>query len=345
MSQRFRRGLAVGKFSPLHRGHEALIRRAIECCDEVLLISYSQPELPGCDAERRDRWLSSVFPGIRHVAVTDQRLRAWGCSADGLRKVPRDDASAATHRRFCALLCLEILGGPVDAVFTGEKYGDGFAEELTRCFRERETSIPRVTHVSVNREAVPISGTEIRRDVDAHREWLAPVVYGSFVRRVCLLGGESTGKSTLAVALARVLDTAYVAEYGRELWDERTGRLTFEDMRRIAEVQVSREEEAAPEAHRYLFCDTSPLTTLFYSREMFGKAEPELERLANRAYDFTVLCMPDFAFVQDGTRQPESFRQRQHEWYVRELATRRIPYVSVLGPVEARVMQIVDLLP
>lgn len=50
---------------------------------------------------------------------------------------------------------------------------------------------------------------------------LAHDVYRSFVRRICLLGGESTGKSTLSKALADVLDTAYVAEFGRDYWEEK----------------------------------------------------------------------------------------------------------------------------
>jgi NadR type nicotinamide-nucleotide adenylyltransferase len=159
-----------------------------------------------------------------------------------------------------------------------------------------------------------------------------------------LLGGESSGKSTLAEALAREFSTSHVAEYGRELWDAKSGVLTFEDMLRIAEVQIQREEEAVMRANRFLFCDTSPLTTLFYSNHMFGKAEPALEHLAERRYDFTILCAPDFSFVQDGTRQPESFRMRQHDWYLNELAKREIACRLVTGSLEARIAQTRDLL-
>ncbi|WP_163317363.1 AAA family ATPase, partial [Enterobacter hormaechei] len=82
-----------------------------------------------------------------------------------------------------------------------------------------------------------------------------------FVRRICLLGGESTGKSTLSKALADVLDTAYVTEFGRDYWEEKNGVLTADDLLHIAREQVRREQQA--EANRYLICDTSPLTTLF----------------------------------------------------------------------------------
>ena len=63
MSARFRRGLVVGKFAPLHKGHELVIGRALADCDEVIVISYSKPELPGCSpAERGRSGCSRGFP-------------------------------------------------------------------------------------------------------------------------------------------------------------------------------------------------------------------------------------------------------------------------------------------
>jgi NadR type nicotinamide-nucleotide adenylyltransferase len=188
------------------------------------------------------------------------------------------------QRRAVASLCLQALGGAVDAVFTSEAYGEGFAQELTRCFRARDPMASEVRHVLVDleRRQVPISSSRILADVHAHRAFLSPCVYASFVGRVCLLGGESTGKSTLAEALARHLATLSVAEYGRELWVRKSGRLAFEDLLHIAEVQAAREDEAAGRANRWLVCDTSPLTTLFYSRHLFGRADP-LTREARRA--------------------------------------------------------------
>jgi HTH-type transcriptional repressor of NAD biosynthesis genes len=341
MSKRFQQGLVVGKFSPLHRGHELVISRALEECGEVFLLSYSKPEMPGCDATRRDQWMSAIFPTARHLAVTDERLRKWVKPGEGPLEVPANDANESTHRRFCGFLCQEIFGVTIDAVFTSEDYGDGFAEELTRYFREHRPTCPPVKHVQVDRsrQQLPVSGTLLRQDIHAGREWLSPLVYASFVQRVCLLGGESSGKSTLAEALAREFNTSHVAEYGRELWDTKSGTLAFEDMQHIAEVQIQHEETATMHANRFLFCDTSPLTTLFYSNHMFGKAEPKLERLAERRYDFTILCAPDFPFVQDGTRQVETFRMLQHEWYLKALAERGIAYRLVTGSMKARISQ------
>lgn len=94
------------------------------------------------------------------------------------------------------------------------------------------------------------------------------------------------------------------------------------------------------DARRYLVCDTSPLTTLFYSRHLFGRVEPELELLAERAYALHVLCAPDFPFQQDGTRQDEAFRALQHAWYRAELARRGWPWVEVAGTVAERIQRV-----
>jgi HTH-type transcriptional repressor of NAD biosynthesis genes len=157
-----------------------------------------------------------------------------------------------------------------------------------------------------------------------------------------LLGGESSGKTTLAGALAARLGTAWVPEYGRELWERRGGVLTPEDLRAIGHEQVRREDAAAPLARGVLICDTSPLTTWGYSGWMFGTPDPALAPLARRRYEGVVLCEPDFAFVQDGTRQPSDFRLRQHEWYVAQVAGLGMPVVRAAGALEQRITQVMD---
>jgi HTH-type transcriptional repressor of NAD biosynthesis genes len=342
--KRFRRGLVVGKFSPLHRGHQLVIDRAFADCDEVVILSYTKPEFAGCEPERRAGWLAALYPSARRLVVTDGLLCARGLDIT----VPHNDANETVHRRFCGWLCRDVLEVTVDAVFTSEDYGPGFAAELTAFFREGDPRFGGVAHVLVDKQrtSVPISGTAIRAEVHAHRASLSSEVYASFVQRVALLGGESTGKSTLAKALAEALRTISVDEYGRELWVQKDGKLVFEDLQHIGEEQVRREEAAlrTSSANRHLICDTTPLTTLFYSDALFGKVAPGLAVLAGRPYDLTVLCEPDFPFVQDGTRQQPDFRDRQHRWYLERLNAQGSRLVRVGGTVAQRVSQVIDAL-
>jgi len=336
--KRFATGLVVGKFCPLHRGHQYLLDRAQSQCERLAIISYTKPEFPGHEPERRERWLAALYPDALRLVVDDARLAAYGAA------LPHNEAPDHEHRAFVAWLLREVLRIEVDAVFTSEAYGDGFAAALSQAQDERGG--PAVVHVSVDeaRAAVPVAGTAVRADVHGRRASLDPLVYRDFVRRVAILGGESTGKSTLAVSLAAALGTRHAAEYGRELWEHKQGQLVSDDMLHIAQVQAAREEILMDSAHRLLLCDTTPLTTLLYAHAMFGEACPELEALAGRPYDEVLLCAPDVPFVQDGTRREEAFRHWQHQWYLRELAARNIPYRLLTGTWQERTAQALNIL-
>lgn len=340
MRKAFRRGLVVGKFSPLHLGHELLIREALAQCEQLFLLSYSLPELPGCEAPRRERWLQARFAEVPALVITPASIDAWRGEGRVLPDLPHNDAPDVEQRQFVAELCQVVLGTTVDAVFTSEGYGDGFAAHLAACFGHP------VQHLCVDqaRGAVPISGTRLREDPHGLKAFLAPPVYADFVERILLLGGESTGKSSLAAALAQVLGSVHVAEFGREHWLAKDGALEYHDLLHIGRTQVERENAAAEGANRYLVCDTSPLTTLFYSGAMFGCAEPELQRLAERPYQHIFLCADDFPFVQDGTRQDDSFRRRQQAWYRDELQRRGWVYHELCGSLAERVAQALEIL-
>ncbi|WON78853.1 AAA family ATPase [Serratia sp. UGAL515B_01] len=333
--KRFTTGLIVGKFALLHCGHEILINAALDACEKLVIVSYSSPELPGFSPDKRRCYLQARFPQAQVLVFSSEEASLWG-----IGPMPHNEHDDDSHRHFVALLCLQKLNIMPEAVFTAEDYGDGFAQVLSMHFHQQ------VSHVRLQRESGPeaVSGTLIRSDIHKYRHLVAPEVYAHFVHRICILGGVSTGKSTLSVALAAALGTESISEYGRERWEERKGHLIFDDMLEIAQTQLLRETTARP--HRYLVCDTSPLTTLFYSLSMFGRAEPSLKELACQHYDTVVLCADDFPFHQDGTRQDDSFRQRQQKWYIDELTARNIPFLYVTGSVEQRLNTILaNLIP
>lgn len=331
----FRHGLVIGKFCPLHLGHELLIRAALERCDEVLVLSYTRPEFAHCEPFERRRWFSLRFPFERFP-----RLR-WCVLDPETVDIPHNDASAEAHRRFCGEQCAARFGCAPDAVFTSEDYGPGFAASLSAQFGHA------VTHVSVDpdRAHVPVSATQLRDDPFAHRAHVSPEVFAGLVPRIGVLGGESSGKTSLVRALAGQRPTTLhcAAEYGRELWVEQGGRLDEADLPRIAEAQIAREEAVAQrEGCRWVIGDTTPLTTLFYCLADFGRAPPRLHELARRHYDLLVLCEPDFDFVQDGTRRDDAFRRRQHAWYLERLAPVADRVLRVGGSIEQRMKAVID---
>ncbi len=287
--RRFRHGLVVGKFAPLHRGHAHVIETALAACERVSVWTYANPEFPSMPADVRRQWLRTLFP-----------------TADVLPAAPDpppDAAPDATHQAYAAAT-LAAWSVDVDAVFSSEAYGDGLAAALG------------AVHVCVDpdRTRHPVSGTATRADVHAHREALDPRVYAHFVRRVVLMGAESTGKTTLAAALSAHYETAWVEEYGRFVFEREDRTLTPMHHLEIAHGHIALEDTAVREGRvrRVLVSDTGPLTTLHWSYLLTRTAEPALAALADGhadRYALTLVCGDDGRFAQDGWRSSTDVRE------------------------------------
>ena len=161
------------------------------------------------------------------------------------------------------------------------------------------------------------------------------------VARVAILGAESSGKSTLAAALAAHYGTLWVPEYLREFVDS-AGRVPYEaDQYPIARTQMERENAAAKEATRFLFCDTTPLMTALYSMVYWGRVDAQLAAL-DRVHDyaFTLVVAPDGPWIADGLmRESEEVRQSVYRQVLATLDRRGIAYTRVGGSVQERMQQ------
>jgi len=162
--------------------------------------------------------------------------------------------------------------------------------------------------------------------------------------RVAILGTASSGKTTLAAALAERHRTVWVPEYLREFVDVQGRVPVAGDQFHIASTQREREDAAAQAAGGYLFCDTAPLMTAVYSRHYFGGIDDQLARLADGHqgdYALTLVTAPDIPWVADGLqRECEEVSVIINRLLMEELAARRIPYVLVSGDPEQRLAQV-----
>ncbi|NRR29831.1 ATP-binding protein [Oxalobacteraceae bacterium] len=164
--------------------------------------------------------------------------------------------------------------------------------------------------------------------------------------RVAILGTASSGKSTLAAALAQRFGTVWVPEYLREFVDSEGRVPVAADQYPIARTQMEREDAAALTAKRLLFCDTTPLMTAVYSLQYFGGIDAQLAVLADtRHYDFTLVTAPDIPWVADGLqRESEQVSHSVNRLLLEELTARAIPYLLVEGSLERRMAQVEQLL-
>ena len=307
-------GFVVGKFYPPHRGHKHLIDTARRQCDRliVLLPHHASQKIPG---ELRKAWLEEIHPDCEVHLVPDE--------------LENDSQQWATFT-------LAHLGRAPDVVFSSEDYGPGFAA----CMGCRHVMVDR------DRTAVPVSGTRVRAAPLDHLDLLEPCVRAYFVRRVVLVGAESTGKTTLAAALAERFATGWVPEYGREYWERKVAGLrmdgplppwTSEEFVEIATRQQQREDRAARTANRVLLCDTNAFATGTWHERYLGRRSAEVDAIGARDnVDLYLLAEPDFPFVQDGWRDGESVRDWMHGRFVEQLKYAAVPVVHLKGSVEER---------
>jgi HTH-type transcriptional regulator, transcriptional repressor of NAD biosynthesis genes len=166
------------------------------------------------------------------------------------------------------------------------------------------------------------------------------------VKRVCLLGAESTGKTTLALRLAKRYGTVCVTEYGREYSVRRHQKLgdrwTTAEFRHIADVQAQREDMLAQRANSVLFCDTDVFTTACFHDVYMGFKDGVLEEQARQhAYDLYLLCGLDVPFVQDGWRDDGPHRHAMDAAYRAFLEETGAPWIELRGSYEERMEQAV----
>ncbi|MDX6480544.1 MAG: HTH-type transcriptional regulator, transcriptional repressor of biosynthesis s [Gaiellaceae bacterium] len=320
MSGQFEHGLVIGKFHPFHRGHSHLIDTAEAQCERVTAIVCGR-QSDAVRPERRAEWIRTIHPAVDVLVIDEDDVQLADDDSRGW-------ATATEHA---------LDGGRPDAVFTSEDYGDAYAAFLG------------CEHVLVDRErsVVPISGSAIRADPLAHLGALHPTVRAHYVLRVCLLGAESTGKTTLAAALAQAYGTVWAPEYGHLYQalarDDPNGAWSSEEFVRIARMQRWLEDFQASQASRVLFCDTDTFTTGLWHEAFLGTPPPEeVDRLtAESRYDLFVLCSDDIPFRQDAyvLREDGPRREWMQRRYAERLESGSTPWVRVSGPLAARIRQ------
>ena len=138
----------------------------------------------------------------------------------------------------------------------------------------------------------------------------------------------------------------WVPEYLREFVEEKQRTPQAHEQILIATTQIARENIAATQAQRFLFCDTTPLMTALYSKFYFGAVEPALSQLAmTHRYDFTIVAEPSNPWVADGLqRESDSVRQEVHRLLLWALDEAAVAYLLVSGDTGQRVQQVSEYL-
>lgn len=328
-------GMYGGSFNPLHMGHVDCIIRAANMCRElyiVLSLGHNRGEI---DGRIRYRWLYRLTKHIGNVKIITLEDEAVS-KAEYSEKFWQSDADKVKA----------AVGKPIDVVFCGSDYYEN--SFWNKCYPDSKLYI-----FSRN----DISSTEIRKNPYAHWDWLPNIVRPYYVKKVLLMGGESTGKSTLTINLANRFNTNYIDEVGRSI-SERSGTdmmMLSEDFTEILLQHKLNEIKAIEKSNKVIFEDTDALITQFY---MGFLEDPGIEK--NKAlsdaidrlnsYDLILFLEPDVAFVQDGDRS-EVIRDNREKYsnQIKELMlSHGKQFVIVSGSYEERyekaVAEVINLL-
>nr|WP_321232524.1 ATP-binding protein [uncultured Psychroserpens sp.] len=159
--------------------------------------------------------------------------------------------------------------------------------------------------------------------------------------KIVLYGPESTGKSSLAKALAKYYDTVYVDEFSRgyaEAKAEENLKLTKADVLPIAIGQMYSENEQLKSANRLLICDTDLLETQVYSQFYYNGFCPEIVKkyAQENTYDLYFLTYIDLVWEADGIRDQPNNRFHLFNRFEQALNDAKKPYVIVKGSFEQR---------
>jgi len=318
-------GLILGKFAPLHKGHQLLIETALEENSQVIVLLYNAPDTTTVPLPVRSKWIKGLYPDV-------QVVEAW----DGPLEVGDTPELKRRHEDYI----LKILDGrPIDAFYSSEFYGEHVSKVLGAKDRR----------IDPDRQRFPVSATAIRSDTYTHRQYIDPIVYRDLITKVVFLGAPSTGKTTLARELANSFHTVWMPEYGHEYWNEHQidRRLMPGQLVEIAEGHRMREDNLVLDANQIIFIDTDATTTFMFSMYYHGKAHPRLAELAAetlRRYDLFFLCGTDIPYDDTWDRSGNANRQVFQSQISADLINRRIPFITLTGNLHSRTQRVSQVL-
>lgn len=306
------RGLIFGKFAPLTNGHIAFIRQAAQQVSALyLFLSYDQKFV---DAQpewiRPKLGLADRYRDLLDV-IADEGLDNVKVDYVDESNIPGYPEGGAAYAK---LIREKQPFVKYDFAFSSEPEYESYFNEF----------FPEAKHVVIDaeRKEVPISATMIRNDPYNNFHNLAWPARKRFMKKVAIIGVESTGKTTLTQHLARTFNTGWIPEIGRIICERQYHSSEFamsrEDYLRIAMKHRLKEMELAGWGDRgVMFSDTTNLVTHF-SGICAGKMylNDHLFRALNREegtnfYDLVLFLSPEVPWVADPLRLQDTPEKRK----------------------------------
>lgn len=317
-------GLTLGKYAPFHKGHQLVIETALAEVDELYVMVYDT-DVTSTPLQVRANWIKTLYPSVKIIEAWDGP-EGYGDTPE-IKKVQED------------YILHKLKGRTITHFYCSEFYGDHVSKALNAIDRR----------VDEGRKAVPISGTELRKNLYQKKAFLSDLVYRDLIIKVCFLGAPSTGKTTITSALAEAFNTNYMPEYGAEFWLQHQvdRRITLAQFEEIAPEHIRREDKLLLDSNTYLFCDTCPITTFVFAKDyhgMAGKVLTDAAKSSEKRYDLFFLCDTDIPYDDTWDRSGNQKRDWFQNQIIGDLKERRIPFITLKGNLSARISKVKEIL-
>ena len=159
------------------------------------------------------------------------------------------------------------------------------------------------------------------------------------MKKIVVIGPESTGKSTLSEKLAAYFNTVWTPEFAREYLEELEHPYEQHDLWEIAQGQLRLEDKQAKQARELLICDTDLYVIKVWSEHKYGQVDPRiLEQIAARPYDLYLLTYIDIPWEDDPQREYPDPQMREYFYRIyRDIVLNAgVPWVDIRGTFEER---------
>ena len=165
------------------------------------------------------------------------------------------------------------------------------------------------------------------------------------MKKIVIIGPESTGKSTLCEKLAAHYKTEWVREYAREYLLKNGTDYTFDNLLEVAKGQLQLEDTAAAShttKHFPLIIDTNMYVMKVWCEFVFEKCHHWiLNRIVERNYDLYLLCNIDLPWVKDELREYPDLKSREqlYHHYKDIMVNQNVPWIDISGTYEERLQK------
>ncbi len=309
MEKQYEMGMYGGSFEPLTMGHVKCILEAASMCNRLnVIICWSKKDK--IDKRIKYRWIHNITkhifdekgPKVKIFMVEDNSAKLTNEKTD-LSSDEMSDWYLGKKNIMESVFPNSIGEEYFDVVFCGVDYREN------KIF---EKLYPESDVIYLDYDRNNISSTRIRKNPYKNWDMIPDIVKPYYVKKVCLMGGESVGKSTLCKNLAIAFNTNLIEEEGRDVCEEAgtEDTMILEDFEKIMLKHKWNELQAVKSSNKLLFVDTEVLTTKWFmnflcedesEKKKFDSLADAIARL--NKFDLVIFLEPDgVPFVQDGTR-------------------------------------------